>query len=329
MAETTGSHVPDHAVLPALTSSRGTSLTVALCTHNQKERLQRTLRGLAQLSRPANSWELLIIDNASTDGTSELVTTTDWSMPDITIRVVQEEKLGISNARNRAVKEAIGEYIVFVDDDETPDPHWLSAYERVILTERPDALGGRIEVLFEDCGRPAWLQEELLGFLGRLDHGGTAHRLGEPGTAIFTGNAAFRREVFARIGLFDTALGRKGKANFGGEDVEMYRRMIDMGCNVWWVPDAVIYHRIQVGKLHRRYFLDLHFHQGRTEGMRRRGQASRFPPAYLFPQLLRAIRTALSHRFSRGGNASLRKEMNVAYFIGYLYGWAFGSYQGK
>jgi glycosyltransferase involved in cell wall biosynthesis len=245
------------------------------------------------------------------------------------VRVVHEEKLGLSNARNRAIREAAGEYIVFMDDDETPHPDWLRAYERLILTERPDALGGRIEVMFEDGERPPWLQDELLGFLGQLDHGHAACCLVDPATPIFGGNFAFRKEVFARIGTFDAGLGRKGVVNVGGEDTEMFRRMIGAGCHVWWVPDAVIHHRIQAAKLRRGYFLDLHFRQGRTEGIRKRGDASRIPPAYLFRQLLRAVRTALSHRFSLGRNASLRKEMNVAYFIGYLYGWAFGSYRGK
>ena len=302
----------------------GASLTVALCTHNHKERLARTLRGLAQLDAPSCPWELLIVDNGCTDGTSQLVMTSDWRTPEMNVRVVREEKLGLSNARNRAIREAAGEYVVFVDDDETPDPHWLAAYERIILAERPDALGGRIEVVFEGGQRPPWLQDELLGFLGKLDHGGAARRLVAPDTPIFGGNFAFRKDVFARIGTFDAGLGRKGSDNTGGEDTEMYRRMISCGCNVWWVPDAVICHRIQARKLRRSYFLDLHFRQGLMEGMRKRGAASRIPPPYLVPQLWRALKAALSVRLSRGPDAALRKQMNVAYFLGYLYGWAYG-----
>ena len=302
----------------------GTSLTVAICTHNQERRLRRTLLGLAQLVAPGCPWELLIVDNASTDGTPQLVTAADWRTPALKVKVVREDKLGVSNARNRAIQEATGEYIVFLDDDETPDPHWLAAYERLILAERPDAMGGRIEVMFEDGGRPAWLQDELLGFLGQLDYGGDARQLATPSSPIFTGNAAYRKEIFARIGVFDARLGRKGSVNAGGEDTEMYRRMIASGCKVWWVPDAVIHHRIQAGKLRRRYFLDLHFRQGHMEGMRKRGATSRVPPPYLIQQLWRAITSAVSERFRHGSNASLRKEMNVAYFLGYIYGWTDG-----
>ena len=303
---------------------RGTSLTVALCTHNHKERLHRTLCGLAQLEQPEWPWELLIVDNASTDGTPDLIAGTEWRAPHINVRSVREETLGLSNARNRAVAEATGQYIVFMDDDETPDPQWLRAFEQTIILHRPDALGGRIEVLFENGERPAWLQDDLLGFLGRLDHGATACRLSEPGTSIFGGNFAFRREVFVKIGMFDTELGRKGTANVGGEDTEIYRRLLDTGCSVWWAPDAVIYHRIQAAKLRRTYFLELHFQQGCSEGSRKRGDASRIPPAYLYGQLRRAIKAALSQRLRHGRNASLRLEMNVAYFVGYICGWARG-----
>lgn len=300
----------------------GTLLTVALCTHNHRARLARTLGDLTQLVPPDCQWDVLIVDNASTDGTSELLRASGWRKPGMNFRVVREEKLGVSHARNRALQDATGRYVVFMDDDETPDPHWLVEYVRTIRSERPDALGGRIEVMFEDCGRPAWLQDELMGFLGQLNHGGAARKLVAADTPLFAGNFAFRRRIFARIGHFDSGLGRKGGTNTGGEDVEMYRRMLASECNVWWVPDAVVYHRIQASKLRRSYFLDLHFRQGHTEGMRRRGDRRRMPPAYLIPQLVRALRSALSERLRRGPDASLRKEMNVAYFLGYIWGWA-------
>ena len=233
---------------------------------------------------------------------------------------MREEKLGLSNARNRALQEARGEYILFMDDDETPDPAWLATYEQAMREHQPDALGGRIEVFFEDGARPRWLQDELLGFLGKLDHG-EARWLTERATPIFGGNFAFHRSVFERIGNFDARLGRQGTANIGGEDTEIYRRLLEHGCRVRWVPEAIIQHRIQTPKLRRNYFLDLHFRQGRMEGARKRGPESRFPPRYLVPQVLRAYGRALVKRMKEGSDRSLRLEMNAAYFSGYVLGW--------
>jgi hypothetical protein len=207
-----------------------------------------------------------------------------------------------------------------VDDDETPDPQWLTVYERDMLAHTPDALGGRINVLFEHGERPSWLQDELLGFLGHLDHG-EGRWLTDPATPFYGGNFAVRNDIFSAVGEFDADLGRKGQVNFGGEDTEFYRRLVASGFTVRWVPDAIINHRIRVDKLRRSYFLELHYRQGQAEGSRKRGNDSRLPPRYLYGQLARAIRTALQSRFTQGKDRSLRLEMNAIYFLGYIQGW--------
>ena len=295
--------------------------TVALCTHNHLDRLRRTLADLAAISSPQAPWELLIVDNGCTDGTTEYLASRQWPQPAAAVRVVREDRLGLSHARNRAIAEAAGDYIVFVDDDETPDADWLCAYERCIVRESPDAIGGAIDVQFIDGDRPAWLQDELLGFIGKLSHGNDARVLTDHSTPIFGGNFGFRKAVFEHIGLFDTELGRRGTANIGGEDTEIYRRLLATNCKVFWIPDSVIYHRIESVKLRRNYFLDLHFRQGRMEGSRKRGPGSRIPPRYLAPQVLRAYGRALAKRLMEGSNRSLRLEMNAAYFTGYVLGW--------
>jgi len=300
-------------------------ITVALCTHNHRDRLVKTLASLRELKLPSSGSELLIIDNACSDGTSELVADSTNLRPDWPTRVVRELKLGLSNARNRAIAEAAGEYIFFMDDDETPGREWLMAYERAIMKYRPDALGGRIEVVFEDGERPAWVSDDVLGFLGRLDHGATERVLNDESTPIYGGNFGFRREIFSQIGTFDAQLGRLGSKNIGGEDTEMYRRMHRLGNTIVWVPDAVINHRIQSDKLRRAYFLDLHFRQGRMEGKHKRNGASRLPPKYVYGQLWRASKNAIAQRWAKGSNSSLRKEMNASYFAGYIIGWLSGT----
>jgi glycosyltransferase involved in cell wall biosynthesis len=296
--------------------------TVALCTHNHADRLVRTLSDLQQLRNPESPWELLFVDNACSDGTPALLSGESWPNG-WQVRVVREEKLGLSNARNCALREAQGEYVIFIDDDETPDPDWLCAFERLIRARSPDAFGSRIDVLFEG-ERPAWLSDELLGFLGELNRADAVVELTEPGMSFHGGNFGVRRTVALRVGAFDPDLGRKGTDNTGGEEVDFYRRLRAGGFNAWWTPEAVIYHRIQAAKLKRAYFLDLHYRQGRMEGIRKRGKASRIPPKYVLPQLWRATRSVLEQWGRQGRNATVRKEMNVAYFIGYLSGWAFG-----
>lgn len=301
--------------------------TVALCTHNHADRLVRTLGDVARLLAPQAPFEFLVIDNGCRDGTSQLLSAHAWPQG-WRVRVVREDKLGLSNARNRAIAEAQGEYVIFMDDDETPDPDWLCAFERLIRQEHPDAFGGRIRVLFED-DRPPWLHDELLGFLGELHRSPKACPLTDPHASFYGGNFGFRKAVCERVGLFDAMLGRKGSDNTGGEEVDFYRRLLAAGLSVWWTPDAVIHHRIQTAKLDRRYFLDLHYRMGRMEAIRTRGQGSRVPPRYLFGQLVRAVQAVWRQRRQSGRDATVRREMNVAYFVGQIGGWAFGPRPGS
>jgi len=296
--------------------------TVALCTHNHADRLERTLADLRQIRMPKAAWEFLVIDNGCRDATPGLLAQHAWPAG-WEVRVVREDKLGLSNARNRAIAEARGEYVIFMDDDETADPDWLCAFERLIEAERPDVFGGRIRVLFEQDYRPPWLTDELLGFLGELNRSDAIAPLTDPSTSFYGGNFGFRRVVCDSVGGFDSMLGRKGTDNTGGEEVDFYRRLLKAGFKVWWTPEAVIHHRIQAVKLNRRYFLDLHYRQGRMEAIRRRGAGSRIPPKYLYVQLLRAVRAVWTDFRAGGHDATLRREMNVAYFLGHILAWAF------
>jgi glycosyltransferase involved in cell wall biosynthesis len=295
-------------------------LTLSICTHNHLAALKQTLAGLHDLHSPEGLWELLIIDNASTDGTGAWLAQGGWQRMDIGCRVVQENRLGVAHARNRALTEAKGEYVVFLDDDETPEPDWLVNLERVIDAHRPAAIGGRIRARLPS-GRPDWLTDELLGFLGELDYGPAERALIEASTPIFTGNAVFHRQTVLDAGGFDGNLGRRGNIQSGGEDTELYRRLVNLKKAVRWAPQAVIYHRIEPWKLRRIYFLQLHYRQGRMEAARKRGTASRIPPLYLIPQVARAYGRALALRLRQGAKHSLRLEMNAAYFTGYMVGW--------
>ena len=298
------------------------AFTVALCTHNHADRLVRTLDDLRSLKQPNAAWEFLVIDNGCRDDTPTLLARHTWP-EGWQVRVVREEKLGLSNARNRAIAEARGEFVIFMDDDETADPDWLCAFERLIRARNPDAFGGRIKVLFEDI-RPAWLTDELLGFLGELNRNDETVPLTDPYASFYGGNFGVRKIVCDTVGGFDAMLGRKGTDNTGGEEVDFYRRLLDAGFKVWWTPEAVIHHRIQAVKLERSYFLDLHYRMGRMESIRKRGMGSRLPPRYLFGQLMRALGAVLTVWRQSGRNATLRKEMNVAYFFGQITGWTFG-----
>ncbi len=297
--------------------------TVALCTHNHADRLERTLADLAKLKSPEAPWEFLVIDNGCRDATPELLARHAWPAG-WQVRVVREDKLGLSNARNRAIAEARGEYVIFMDDDETTDPDWLCAYERLILDKRPDAFGGRIRVLFEDM-RPPWLSDELLGFLGELNRAETIVPLTDPYTSFYGGNFGFRKAVCDTRGRLRRHAGAQGQRQHrrrgGGLLPARARRglhgLVDAGGR-----DPSPHPGGQARRVPTSSTCTIAWGAWRrSAGV---AAASRLPPPYLFGQLLRALAAAWAVYRQAGRNATLRKEMNVAYFLGQIRGWAFG-----
>src|SRR5437868_2810073 len=106
-------------------------VTVAICTRNRAESLRRTLESLTALQLPpAIEWEIVIINNASTDHTGKVIGGYAELLP---IRHAFEPQIGLSLARNRAVGTAAGEYVIWVDDDVVVGPAWLSAYVEAFL----------------------------------------------------------------------------------------------------------------------------------------------------------------------------------------------------
>ncbi len=126
--------------------------TVALCTHNHADRLVRTLARPGALTGAARAVGIAghrqRLPRRHTRAAGSPRWPAGWQ-----VRVVREEKLGLSNARNRAIAEARGEYVIFMDDDETADPDWLCAFERLIDAHHPDAFGGRRSCCSRTRGR--------------------------------------------------------------------------------------------------------------------------------------------------------------------------------
>jgi len=101
-------------------------VSVVVCTRNRADQLGEFLQSAAGLTVPPGlAWELIIVDNGSSDHTAEVVESFASQIP---VRCVREDKAGLSNARNRGVDEAKGDYICWTDDDVKLDPKWLSAY---------------------------------------------------------------------------------------------------------------------------------------------------------------------------------------------------------
>lgn len=240
--------------------------TVALCTWNRSASLRTTLARLAELETADVSWELVVVDNASTDDTPTVLAEAPSTLP---LRTEREPRLGTSHARNRAMSAARGRWILWLDDDVLVDPGWLLAYRRAVR-RRSEAgfLGGPIRPIFER-EPPPWLSanmSRLAGVYAIRDLGSAPIELDELHVP-WGPNMAVRTEV-ARQVPYDPRLGLVGNDRIGGEETRHLRQIIDLGYRGWWVPGASVQQVIAADRLTlshvRRYFEGM----GRTIGLK-------------------------------------------------------------
>jgi hypothetical protein len=247
--------------------------TVVICTRNRAATLARVLEGFCAQSVPDDtSWELLVVDNGSTDRTRDV---TDAFASRLPIRVVDEPEPGLSAARNRAVLAARGEYLLWIDDDAMPSPGWIASY-LAAFSEWPAAavFGGPIGLEF-DAPLPGWFVPVLpvIGAVyGQRDLGPNPSALRPSVTELpFGGNFATRTSDQRRF-PYDTRLGRHpAHPSRGSEETEVLLSMLESGLEGRWVPAAVVTHLQRAADASIRYIVRRISAYGAY-------QAVRFPP---------------------------------------------------
>lgn len=243
-------------------------LSVVICTYNRGKYLAMVLNSLKDQNLPLHEFEIIIINNNSTDDTDQIIKSYQQNNPELPLHYYIEYQQGISYARNRGVEAARGDIIVFIDDDETVDPDFLQQIN-LFFTKYPDAgiSSGPVIPVYETA-KPEWLSPYIMrAFTGAYDKGDQIKLLPAkdyPGT----GHACFRRDLFLKYGAFNTLLGRKGNSLMGAEDKDFFLRLINGGEKCYYLPTATIYHHIPESKLTDEFFRKLTFAIGKSERIR-------------------------------------------------------------
>jgi len=223
-------------------------ITVAIPTYNRSGFLRQTLEGLMRQTHVAGGFEVLVIDNNSKDDTAAVVASFADRSP--APRYIVETQQGLDHARNRAIAEARGEILVLGDDDILMEPDWLAALTAPWVgpsAARIGAVGGEVVPVFPD-GLPPWVAEWHAPLAFRTDAGPLS-----PAQSPMGANLAFPMHVFAKHGLFSTALDRKGGALFSGGETEMLRRLRAAGWEIWFAPAARVLHQMPQSRTTFRY----------------------------------------------------------------------------
>ena len=298
-------------------------VTVAICTYNRADYLPVLVEALRRQSCPFE-FDILFINNNSKDNTLELLQELS-NQPGIPIRFVSEPRQGIVHARNRAIEECLNsDYMLVMDDDELPSPTWVAAACAALTDGQADCIGGRVNVCFERHSRPAWLGDELLGFLAETDYGNDNFTVIDDTTPLWTANIAYNMRIFRdNLNLrFDARYNREGDGVGGGEDVLMFNRLLEQGHAISYEPKMVVKHHVEPWRLKRRYFLKLHFTSGLKKALHELPNYDKtllgVPPFLISQLFIKVFETIFFIILFRP--KTLRQAMNVAHTMGMIAG---------
>ena len=226
--------------------------SVVIATYNRAGELRRTLQSLHGL-RTTSGWEIVVVDNNSTDETAAVVREAAATSP-APLRYVHEQLQGRSAALNAGIAAAHGQIIVTTDDDVRVEQDWLEQAGAALDTLQCDYVGGRVLPLWGGP-RPGWLSDRSgphWAVIALLDYGSAPFELT---TRMPLGvNMAFRREAFEVAGGWDPRVGRKAGTLLGQEVREWCIRARARGVRGYYAPGLVVQHLIPADRLNKRYF---------------------------------------------------------------------------
>src|SRR5688500_9879816 len=228
---------------------RPLAATVLICTYNRAALLEETLTSLAtvQSTRP---WEIVVVDNNSTDGTPAAVERGAGALA-TPVQYVFEPRQGKSYALNTGLERSRGDVILFPDDDVRVAPGWLdAACDALALDEHLDYTGGPVRPLWGGAP-PPWLDRtrgDLWGTLAILDYGDRPFIFEDRQRVPLGANMAVRRRLVDRIGGFHPELGRRGQSLLGQEQAEFFARARAFGAFGRYVPEMEVHHHVPAAR---------------------------------------------------------------------------------
>jgi glycosyltransferase involved in cell wall biosynthesis len=220
---------------------RNELISVVICTYNRADLARQAITSVLAQDFPQTGYELLIIDNNSTDHTGALAQEFCGAYPNV--RFFLENKVGLSHARNRGWQEAGGEYVAYIDDDCKVPPSWLKAAANVIEQEHPAAFGGPFYP-FYNSPKPAWFKDEYGSHVQGQEMRPLIDREYLDGMNMF-----IRADALELSGGFDPDFGMKGKKIAYGEETDLIYRLRKQAEKIYYAPEVFVYHLVRSEKM--------------------------------------------------------------------------------
>ena len=234
-----------------------TSVVICAYSDDRRDQLAAAVKSVEE-QMPAPSQIVIVIDH--NDGLRRWAEE-EWPCHTV---VSNDGAPGLSDARNRGVREARADLVAFLDDDAVARPGWMAALTRALGDAAVGGVGGTVLPRWES-GRPLWFPEEFFWVVGCSYRGlpTTVSPIRNPIGA----SMAFRRSLLVEAGAFRTEVGRVGDAPAGCEETELSIRIGDLGFHVLHVPGAVVDHLVPTSRGSVRYFVRRCVAEGRSKAV--------------------------------------------------------------
>jgi glycosyltransferase involved in cell wall biosynthesis len=253
--------------------------SVILCTYNRRNLALSALASLRRQTLPYNAFEVIVVDNGSSDGTPAAVQTyvsagkhQGKKTGDIwKVICLRESQNGLAYARNTGLLAASGEIAVFLDDDALADPCLLERLWQAYQETGADAIGARVELRWE-APRPHWLADDMLDMLGHFAPTRERAQLNAP-TSFSSSCFSVKIEALRATDYFSPFLSKRDNLPASAGVQDMCQRLYADGYALWYEPAALASHRVPAARLTRAFILGRAYWKGRSEVMARYSNA--------------------------------------------------------
>ena len=297
-------------------------LSIILPTYNRVALLRNAIAALLRQTAPSDSYEIVVVDNNSSDGTSEAVA----GIADSRLHLIREPRQGLSYARNAGLDATRAPIVAFTDDDVQVAPRWVATIISA-LDAHPevDGVGGRVlPAWVRQC--PSWLTREHWAPLALQDHG-DGRRIFDRSrpTGLIGANVAFRRSVFDRIGTFSADLQRVKEGIGSTEDHDFISRLYAAGGRMLYEPRMLVIARVQPDRCDRQYHRRWHEGHGRFHALMRspemeRARVSPFGvPGHLLRTAAGDAARWLTSIVSADWDRAFLAELRLRFFKGFVW----------
>jgi glucosyl-dolichyl phosphate glucuronosyltransferase len=300
-------------------------VTVLVCTYNRARDLEEMLESaLHQEEVTARDYEVLVVDNNSSDSTPDVVAGLIQRQSEH-LRYLFEPRQGKSFALNTGIEHARGEYYAVIDDDLIMPPTYVrDLIDTIRESAGVAAVAGKVLPMYE-AEPPSWLTSEHWAPIAMADLGEEPFRVGIQRPVCLMAATLRRADVLA-VGGYRTDLGVRGRDVIGGtEDAELMQRLWQAGHQGMYVPHLLLHHKVPSSRLTTRHFRRWHFGHGRARARTWAADVER-SRGRLFDLPLHMYRTAITDvlgwlrgTVTRRGDVAFHHLFQLYFFAGFLH----------